>query len=252
MTPIASELKKTISRCLGYVNRYGDGLSVDHLSSLLPKTPRPLLSKALAYLVQNEMVIHANDDWYYSMEEPKHIEIPRPAPSSDSFQFKKDQALMSDKPLPTIIRLRNWFEQRDPSSPPILLKDLSDLLVADRETITKALRKLLEILSAEQAAQLDAAIIRRKVKHKPPEPTSEPEAEPEPASEPEPESKTNQSSDDWVHEFRSHLIAKRIPEHASQWQETLRNMDRVFAELGVPDSQRARKHVQEMIEWLTI
>lgn len=239
MTTIATELKKTISRCLGYVNRYGDGLSVDHLASLLPKTSLPLLNKALAYLVKNEMVIHANDDWYYPMEEPKHTEVFRPTPLAVS-TTQEDQTLMSTKSLPVIARLRNWFEQRDPASPPILLKDLSDLLNADRETITKALKKLLEALSADQAERLDAAIIRRKVLNK----SSAPPPKPEPEA--------NQSSDDWVHEFRSHLIAKRIPEHAQHWQETLRNMDRVFAELGVPKSQRARKHIHEMIEWLTV
>lgn len=247
-----TELTKTMDRCVGYINRYGDGLSADHLASLLPKTPRSLLDNALAHLVRSDRVLCGNDSWYYPVEEPKYLEEVYPITTSQTLTralpVSEDQILTNDK-LSIADRLLVWFQQRDPADQPISTKELSDLIKADRNSINKVLQKLLKQLSPEQAERLDAAIVRRK---------STKGGEPETPAIPEDVSVSKSTLDEpeeeapWVQEFRAHLLAKRVPEHAQHWQETLRNMDRVFAELGVPESQRARQHIQELIEWLSV
>lgn len=248
--PSSADLSKAANRCLGYVNRYGDGLSLDHLSALLPKIPKWLLRHALVFLVQNDLVIHANNDWYYPMEEPKFETFATTLSIRPMITTESIPALQPE-PLSTSEKIRHWFEQRPVDAAPIDLNDLVEICDnVNRSTVTKALKKLLDDFqqeSLEKFERLDAAVLRRKAI-----PTQKAALSVEPAEITTPalvvEAKPVEES--WVAEFRNRLVSKRIPEHASEWRETLQQMDGVFAELGVPETQRARKHIQELVEWL--
>jgi hypothetical protein len=59
-------------------------------------------------------------------------------------------------------------------------------------------------------------------------------------------------AEDWIDEFRARIFSRRLPDSAVQWQETLTNLDTVFAELGIEETHRSRAHLREMTEWLSL
>ena len=258
----STDISRTAHRCLKYVNRYGDGLSVDHLAALLPKTPRFSLNIALAQLVQQDQVIHAQNGWYYPIEEPKTFE---PLIVKPQIQEPMMSIPLQHKSTSTITKIREWFEKRDHSSAPIEMPELVELCGnVRRDSVTKALKFLLDeykLENPEKYEQLDAAIIRRKyfpkIEIEKEETVMEEKAEEISMEElekffPSEFIPHEHEEDNWVTELRNRLLAKRIPEHATEWKETLQQIDNVFAEMGVPETQRARKHIQEIIEWLSV
>jgi hypothetical protein len=219
-------------RAIWHLQKAGDGLSLDHLSAILERVQRSEIESALQRLIDQDLAVLCENGWYYLLDD-------------SIFQPQPDEILMTaalEKPKSIPTKLREWFEALPLESEPIMLSDLAEQLSTNKNTLGKALSHVCQeyrnLHLEELAERLNYLVMRTHpaalatavtIKVPPPPVTVL----------------------DWIDEFRARIFSKRLPESAVQWQETLTNLDTVFAELGIDVDHRSRAHLRELAEWLS-
>lgn len=221
----------TGQRIQWHLHQVHDGLSMEHLKSLLPRNTEAQITAGLRWLKVTEAACLSNNGWWYSLTDTQllapdlSIQPPEPLPMNTS----------RVAPVSVADRLCQWLENRTPEDAPILLVDLAVLLASNTNTLNRAIKKLSQD-KPELAEPLKAAILRK------------PSIIPAKAAEPE---LSITSADDWVTELKQQLMTPCLPEETRvQWRETLWQLDSVLKELGVADEQRSRTHLREIHDWL--
>jgi predicted transcriptional regulator len=219
-------------RAIWHLQKAGDGLSLDHLSAILVRIQRSEIESALQRLIDQDLAVLCENGWYYLLDD-------------SFFKPQPDENTMSEtteKPKSIPAKLRDWFEALPIDSEPVMLSDLAEQLNTNKNTLGKALSHVCQeyrnLHLTELAERLNYLVMRTHpaamataitIKAHPSIP----------------------ASTDWIEEFRARIFSKRLPESAVQWQETLTNLESVFAELGIDVDHRSRVHLRELAEWLS-
>jgi len=231
-TPVMTHLDRIAGRVVWHLQKAGDGLSLDHLSAILERVDPQEIKSALKLLIAKCQVVFCENGWYYLLDDSFFKPQPDENPMSET----------TEKPKSIPAKLRDWFEALPIDSEPVMLGDLAVQLNTNKNTLGKALSHVCQeyrnLHLEELAERLNVLVMRTHpaalattitIKAPPPPVTVL----------------------DWIEEFRARIFSKRLPESAVQWQETLTNLESVFAELGIDVDHRSRVHLRELAEWLS-
>ena len=220
----------TGQRIQWHLHHVHDGLSMEHLLSLLPRNTEAQITAGLRWLKATEAACLANNGWWYSLTDTQFL-----APDL-SLQPPEPLPMKSSRVAPVSVadRLCQWLENRTPEDAPILLTELAERLASNTNTLNRAIKKLSQD-KPELAEPLKASILRKLPMI--------------PAKAAEPVAPAH--TDDWVTELKQQLMTPCLAEDRRiQWKETLWQLDSVLKELGVADDQRSRAHLREIHHWL--
>ena len=231
-----------------------DGLNDFYLSKRLD-IPTSKINDALNYLKAHDSVIHAHQRWYVMDEtlHPNDLSIPESventpyeAETAETKQPLEQPAITANEPRDpyrivnpnsTIRRLESWLFGLSDHDKPKTTGELTVMLDTNRNTLQKAIKKLIVEGNPIIVQRIDTHILKMHgnassvsvVQNKP----SKPDVL-------------------LTQELRAWLRPMQPPEphQATQWLETLSAITTVFQEIGIPVQHRFCHDISEMSAWL--
>lgn len=247
-----------------------DGLNDFYLSKRL-EIPTSKINDALAYLKAHNSVIHAHQRWYVMDEtlHPNDLLLPKSVedaiPDATATEQPIEQPIIAANescgfdpyrivnPNSTIRRLESWLLSLSDHDKPKTTGELTVMLDTNRNTLQKAIKKLIAEGNSIIVQRIDTHILKMHgnassvsvVQKKPVADQKEVTNDKQP---PKPAR--------WdlllTEELRTWLRPMQLPEphQATQWLETLSAITTVFQEIGIPVQHRFCHDISEMSAWL--
>jgi hypothetical protein len=237
---------------LAQLLKYPDGLSIEHLQSLMNKDCDELRAEIKTLLADQE-IIQGSNGWYYLAEPTEYhvkavepVQVPSEAPA--------------EKPKSIRDKVVDWLEARKATDRPVTVNELATMFGTNQKTANNAVLIVSRRLSPAKAAKLKAAIIKRQQRSRWDKgiPVAVKRSMPTPAGDTQPiqvpvDTVDTSKSSYWIEEVRQciKLNMATMPAKRLEWRDTLIEIERLFGEMGVAVDHRSRVDLREMGAWLT-